>query len=127
MEVTAKQKQLFKKLKQKIKQLQGKEAQSRAKMQAALSKVDKIGQTYKVSLARKMREMKHKLAHTQVACYLKIASDLENQLVKGIKQKIKALNVVAKRAKQPAAKRTSHKRARKKATTGRRGQKRCTA
>lgn len=124
MEVTAKQKLLQKKLKQQIKKLQHKEHQSRLKMRTALKKVNKIGRTYKVRLARKMREMERKIAHTEAACYARMALDLENQLVKGIKNKVKALTAAAKRAKRSvAAKRSAHKRARKRATVNRRSQK----
>ncbi len=123
MDVTAKQKVLLKKLKQQIKKLQDKEEQSREKMRAALKKVNKVGQTYKVRLARKMREMERKIAHSEAACYAKIAVDLENQLVKGIKNKVKALTAAAKRAKRPVAKRSSRKRSVKRVKAGRRGQK----
>lgn len=104
MDVNAKQEILLKKLKQQIKKLKSKEEQSRVKIRTALSKVKKVSDAYKVRLARKMREMEHKIAHSEVACYLKIANDLENQLVKGIKGKLKALNVAAKRAKKPVKK-----------------------
>lgn len=123
MEVTAKQKLLLKKLKQQIKKLRNKEEQSRAKMRSALKEVNKIGHTYKVRLARKMREMERKIAHSEVACYAKLALDLENQLVKGIKQRVKVLTAAAKRAKRPAAKQSPHKRTPKRSTARRRGQK----
>lgn len=121
MDVTAKQKLLLKNLKQQIKKLQDKEEQSRAKMRSALKKVNKIGHSYKIRMARKMREMERKIAHSEAACYAKIALDLENQLVKGIKQKVKALTTAAKRAKRPAAKRSPHRRSAKRSKTSRRG------
>jgi len=118
MDVTAKQKVLFNKLKQKVKKLQRKEEQSREKVREALSKVKKIGDSYKITLTRKVREMEHKLARSEVACYLKIAADLEDQLVKGIKGKIKALHAAAKRVQQPASKvKKTTKRTVKKRTT----------
>jgi len=109
MDVKAKQKLLLKKLKSQIKKLQQKEEQHRVKMRTALTKVSKIGRTYKVKLASKMREMERKLANTEASCYTKIAADLENKLVKGIKSKLKALTAAAKRAKQSSAKRTKKK------------------
>lgn len=100
MDVAARQQLLLKKLKQQIKKLQKREEQSRVKMQAALKKVNKLGSAYKIRLARKMREMERKLAHSEAACYIKLAAKLENQLVKGIKNKVKALTAAAKRAKR---------------------------
>ena len=101
MDVTAKQKILLNKLKKKVKLLQRKEAKARNQMRTALKKVSKLSQSYKIKLARKMREMEHKLAKTQAACYAKVAVDLENQLVKGIKRKVKALTSAARRVKYP--------------------------
>lgn len=109
MDVAAKQKVLLKNLRLQIKKLQDKEDASRAKMRAALNKINSIGRTYKVRLARKMREMERKLANTEAACYARIALDLENQLVKGIRSKVRALTAAAKRAKRPTAKRSSVK------------------
>jgi hypothetical protein len=80
MSSTKKQNALLKKLQNQVKILQKKEAHAREKMRAALIKVNKLQQTFKIKSARNLKENKTKMEALQMVIYAKIAAEVERQL-----------------------------------------------
>jgi hypothetical protein len=97
MVVTQKQKVMLQKLKKQVKLLQKKEEQSRDKLDAAIKKVKKLGKVYKTKLSKKVRSMQSKIAMAQAKVYIKVAADIERELLKGIEKKAKAVASAAAR------------------------------
>ena len=82
-----KDKLLLKKLKKQVRLLQRKNVQSRAKLNAALKKMRKMGRTHQTKLAKQKRLTVGKVGEARSAAYSKVASDLQGQLSKGINVK----------------------------------------
>ena len=93
MAVTKTPQKLIKTLKQQVKRLKLHEEHTRSQLKIALKKVDSLEKTYKIELARKMRNIKGKAAQNQPATYAKIAAAIQHQLLKGIEEKANLLKV----------------------------------
>jgi hypothetical protein len=105
MVVTQKQKAMLQKLKNQVKKLQIKEEQSRNKLSVAIKKVKKLGRVYKTQLSKKVRSTQSKIALAQAKVYIKVAADIERELLKGIEKKAKAVaDAAARIEKRHAAK-----------------------
>lgn len=85
-------KRLLTKLRKKIKVLQKKEEQSRVKLQIAIKKIRFLAREYRIKLALKSRLMENKIAEVRKKSYKKIIEELEDMIIKGIKQRGKALS-----------------------------------
>lgn len=96
---------LVRKLKKQVRVLQRKEALAKTRLRAALTKIGKLGKSYKSRLASSMRAMKHRIADTEAATYAKAAISIERHIVKDIEAKGKAIkSAVARIEKKHAAK-----------------------
>lgn len=99
------QRLMLKKLKAQVVLLQRKEHASHHKLRAALRKMHKLGKVYKSKLARKLKNMKGKIAEAEAKVYVRVADDVERQMHKKVEAKERALgSVVAKFDKKFAAK-----------------------
>lgn len=85
-------KRLLTKLKKTIKVLQKKEEQSRVKLQIAIKRIHSLARDYKIKLALNKRMMESKIAEVRKKSYKKIIEELEDMIIKGIKQRGKALS-----------------------------------
>ena len=94
MAVKTNQKVSIKRLKKQVRVLQKKEERSRHQLRAALKKIHKLAHSYKIKLANKLNEMKAKIAETEFASYAQAASDLQQQMLKSVNKKSKALKSV---------------------------------
>jgi hypothetical protein len=107
MAVKNKNSSLLKKLTQQVRVLQKKEEQTRNKLRATLKKMHKLGNAYKAKLAKKMQVMQSKIVHAQSSTYIKMAANIERQMLNAIETKCKALAAAAaKIEKKNAAKLT---------------------
>jgi hypothetical protein len=108
MAVKNKNSSLLKKLTQQVRVLQKKEEQTRNKLRATLKKMHKLGNAYKAKLAKKMQVMQSKIVHAQSSTYIKMAANIERQMLKAVETKCRALAAAAaaKIEKKHAAKLT---------------------
>lgn len=115
MAVKHENKRLLTKLKRKIKVLEKKEEQARVRLQAAIKKIRFLAQDYKIKLALKGRVMESKIAEVRKKSYKKIITELEDMIIKGIKQRGKALSSAIEKIDTKQLTKTSGSRLKKKA------------
>ena len=90
-------------LKQQIQSLKSKEAVVRTQLYAAMSKLKKLGFAYKGRLLKKMKETKQDIAKMQSAVYLKVAREVDRQIMKRAVAKSKAFSSALAKAEKKLA------------------------
>ncbi len=121
MAVKHDRKRLLKKLKTKIKTLQKKEEQARAKLQVAIKKIRHLAKDYRIKLALKAQVMENQIAEVRKKSYVKIIDELEDMIIKGIKVRGKALtSAIEKMDKKHFTKKPAKRKAKKKSRKKRR-------
>ena len=85
---------LLRKLKEQVNVLKARELHTRKKLKLALSKMETLGEKYKVQLERKVRVMQGKLSTPNVNSLIHLALRLERQMLNEIEAKSRALTKV---------------------------------
>jgi multidrug resistance efflux pump len=84
---------LVRRLKRKISLLQEREEKSRAKLSAALKKIQRLELGYKAKVVAQARIRNTKLVNAQSAAFMKLAAKLQKQLLQEAKAKRKQLQL----------------------------------
>lgn len=81
------QEALIKKLKQQVKQLQRKEAQTKKDLKKALSQAKKVGKQYETKLTSELKSLRKGLSKTKADPYLRAVEDVEKRVKKKLLEK----------------------------------------
>ena len=82
---------LLRKLKEQVRVLKARELKTREKLKLALSKMETLGEKYKIKLERKVRVVQGKLPALNVNSLIQLALRLERQMLTEIEVKSHAL------------------------------------
>lgn len=100
---------LLKNLKMQVKRLVRKEEKAKKELRAAIKKMRSMSEGYKATIASKVKLLKHKLAEAHASGYVKAATEIERQLIKGVEKKARAVVASAVRLEKKAASKATRK------------------